>query len=83
MPAPSEKPLVRICTRIFKEDLDFIHELERETGVSGTSLIIRQTLNKTFNHFRDLRRQKLDQQEISRITTEDLTTLLKTGDQNE
>lgn len=69
MPAKSEKPLERICARVFADDMDHIRKIANSEGV-GQNRIIREIISKYVTHSRALERQKLDQITRTKIDIE-------------
>lgn len=60
MPARSERPLVRICTRIYAEDYDAIREICALTRVNNLNLVIREAIRSYVAQTKARERLKLD-----------------------
>lgn len=60
MPQVFDKPLARICVRVYAEDYNYILEMASASDVSA-NLIIRNIVNSYVKNLRDREREKIDQ----------------------
>ena len=60
MPAPSERPLVRVCVRLFADDYDSIREICEHTGINSLNLVIREAVRSYVTQLKARERAKLD-----------------------
>lgn len=61
MPAPSEKPLSKLCIRIFTEDELALRELAAASGGSvAMNTLIRSIIHNYIVQMRDIQRKNID-----------------------
>lgn len=60
MPKISEKPLTRVCIRVWKEDYDKLREVSEASNDIGVNLLIREIVHNYVKNLRDRERQNLD-----------------------
>lgn len=60
MPQVFDKPLARICVRVYDEDYKYILEMAASSNVSA-NLIIRNIVNSYVKSLRDRERTRMDQ----------------------
>ena len=60
MPLISDKPLKRVCIRLWEDDYDAIQRLANEGSETSTNEIIRTIVHNYVLRMKDLERRKLD-----------------------
>lgn len=68
MPAPSEKPLARICVRIWQDDYLRLRQVSAAAGDVGLNLLIRTIIHSYITQLDALERRNLDALDPGPIT---------------
>lgn len=61
MPRISDKPLIRVAHRVWKDDYANLKRFADSTGNISINMLVRQILHEYVVRLQDLERQKLDQ----------------------